>query len=67
MENLPTSPEQAKNNQFSNEQIPNKKPKKTWVEPELVSMGVEGGTLQMVNESDTINNVNGTTLTYYQG
>ena len=43
MENLPTSPEQAKNNQASDEQIPNKKPKKTWVEPELVSMGVENG------------------------
>jgi len=43
MENLPTSPEQAKNNQASNEQIPNKKPKKTWVEPELVSMGVGSG------------------------
>ena len=43
MENQPTSPEQAKNNQASNEQIPNKKPKKTWVEPELVRMGVENG------------------------
>jgi len=45
MENVTTSPEQAKNNQASNEQIPNKKPKKTWVEPELVSLGdvVENG------------------------
>ena len=34
---------QTQNIQVSNEQIPNKKPKKTWVEPELVSMGVEGG------------------------
>ena len=35
---------QTQNIQVSNEQIPNNKPKKTWVEPELVSMGVESGT-----------------------
>ena len=34
---------QTQNIQVSNEQIPNNKPKKTWVEPELVSMGVESG------------------------
>ena len=52
MENLTTSPEQAKNNQASNEQIPNKKPKKTWVEPELVSMGVETGADPVGPESE---------------
>ena len=53
MENLTTSPEQAKNNQASNEQIPNKKPKKTWVEPELVRMDdvVESGFQKSTVES----------------
>jgi len=51
MENITTSPEQAKNNQASNEQIPNKKPKKTWVEPELVRMGVESGNVPMNRET----------------
>ena len=52
MKNLTTSPEQAKNNQVSNEQIPNKKPKKTWVEPELVRMDdvVEGGRQKVTYE-----------------
>jgi hypothetical protein len=61
MENLTTtSPEQAKNNQASNEQIQNKKPKKTWVEPELVRMGVEGGTLSGTNESAYYTGAHGT-------
>ena len=51
MENITTSPEQAKNNQASNEQIPNKKPKKTWVEPELVRMDVETGVANVANET----------------
>ena len=53
MENLPTSPEQAKNNQVPNEQIPNKKPKKTSVEPELVRMDdvVESGSVKSRVES----------------
>jgi len=57
MENVTTSPEQAKNNQAPNEQIPNKKPKKTWVEPELVSMGVESGTANSYAEADYQSNL----------
>ena len=51
MENLTTSPKQHKNNQALNEQIPNKQPRKTWVEPELAILGVEGGVLSDENES----------------
>ena len=55
MENITTSPEQAKNNQASNKQ-----PKKTWVEPELVRMSVEGGTISRVLESTTtVQNLHG--------
>ena len=42
---------QTQNIQVSNEQIPNNKPKKTWVEPELVSMGVETGADPVRSES----------------
>ncbi len=43
MENLTTSPEQHKSNQVSNETAKSQQPKKTWIEPELVSMGVDSG------------------------
>jgi hypothetical protein len=46
MENLTTSPEQAKNNQASNKQ-----PKKTWVEPELLILKVSNGQIQTTSES----------------
>jgi hypothetical protein len=44
---------QLKNIQVLNEQIPNKQPKKTWVEPELLRLGdvVEGGQSSSVQES----------------
>ena len=53
MENITTSPEQAKNNQASNEQIPNNKPKKTWVEPELVRLDVTNGAYNTGDETST--------------
>ena len=52
MENLTTFPEQAKNNQASNEQIPNRQPRKTWVEPQLVRFGVETGNIPWFTEFD---------------
>jgi len=55
MENLTTFPEQHKNNQALNEQIPNKQPRKTWVEPELVSLDVQGGNNPKFNETTTFN------------
>ncbi len=51
MVNLTTSPEQAKNNQALNEQIPNKQPRKTWVEPELAILNVEGGAISVSPET----------------
>ena len=43
MENVTISPEQPKNNQALNETAKSQQPKKTWVEPELAILGVEGG------------------------
>ena len=43
--------EQTQNNQASNEAAKSLQPKKTWIEPELVSMGVEGGQMLAVNET----------------
>ena len=44
---------QTQNIQVSNEQIPNNKPKKTWVEPELLRLEdvVEGGNSESVQET----------------
>jgi hypothetical protein len=54
MENVTTSPEQPKNNQAPNETAKSQQPKKTWIEPELVSMGdvVEGGGTASHPETD---------------
>jgi len=43
--------EQTSKNQALNEEAKSQQPKKTWVEPELVSMGVEGGEDRMAVES----------------
>ncbi len=48
---------QQQNNQATNDQ-----PKKTWVEPELAILGVEGGTLNSVYEGTTFDGLNGTAL-----
>jgi len=61
MENLTTFPEQHKNNQAPNETAKSEQLKKTWVEPELVSMGVEGGHIAGYNESFTWLGIHGST------
>ena len=43
--------EQTLNNQVSNNQATNEQPKKTWIEPELAILGVEGGSFFGMNES----------------
>jgi len=58
MVNLTTSPKQHKNNQALNEQIPNKQPRKTWVEPELVCLDVQGGNDPNKIETSTNNGLN---------
>ena len=57
MENLTTSPEQAKNNQASNKQ-----PKKTWVEPAMTILNINSGKFYWSFESNTYAGPNGSDL-----
>jgi hypothetical protein len=44
-------PKNEQNNQASNDAAKSQQPRKTWVEPELAILGVEGGVLSDENES----------------
>ena len=59
MLNVTTSPELPKNNQAPNETAKSQQPKKTWVEPELAILGVEGGNDPKFRET-SINSAYGT-------
>ena len=49
--------EQTQKNQASNEAAKSLQPKKTWIEPELVSMGVESGQVTNGKEWSFFTNV----------
>ena len=53
---------QSKNEQLPHNQARTQQPKKTWIEPELAILGVEGGTLNSVYEGTTFDGLNGTAL-----
>ena len=56
--------DQTQNNQAPNQTAKSQQPKKTWVEPELVSMGVEGG---IHNSSWESTKDNAGTTTFFWG
>ena len=59
MENVTISSELPKNNQALNETAKIQQPKKTWIEPELAILGVEGGN-NPKNRETSINSAYGT-------
>ena len=51
---------EPKNEQTQNNQATNEQPKKTWVEPELAILGVEGGSVAGANEGSYVGVLHGT-------